>query len=125
MKKKKEQIQSYSISSIHYVHQSQNSASDSQCRSIHHAHDWFREVDQGRYKLPASTIKISPIGVNSVSVNFYCNTCFPCSAASVTLPAEYEVKLVRSFPLEKKFPVPVTATRVVFGSSAASFSICF
>jgi len=45
---------------------------------------------------------------------------FPCSAASETEPVK-EVKLLKSFPLEKIFPAPVTATRVVFGSSAASF----
>lgn len=35
------------------------------------------------------------------------------------------VKLLKSFPLEKKFPAPVRATIVVFSSTAASFSNLF
>ena len=50
----------------------------------------------------------------------YCKIFRPLVAASSTVPVKL-VRLLRSFPLQKKFPAPVKATMDVFGSSAASF----
>lgn len=67
-----------------------------------------------------SCTKFQPEEEKMVKIKRHLKQRFPSSAASRMVPVK-DVKDVKSFPLEKILPAPVTATRVVFGSSAASF----